>query len=121
MVFGLVVGSAAIVVIGSLVLWLARACRSATLPRNWILGYRTAVTLRDANAWAAVNRAPAPYLFIAGIGMIVAALAGLLLALAGATDLAPGFLGSACAWLILWVVVGYFPALRAERAYKRRP
>lgn len=105
---------------GILALRWARACRRGTLPRNWILGYRTPLTLRDKTAWEAVNRASAPFILIAGSGLILAGIAGAVLALTHTTDIVPVVVGSSIVWLIAWILIGLVPAVRAERAYRQR-
>lgn len=115
----LVIASSALLVLGLLILWWARACRRGTLPRNWIFGYRTVLTLRDQDAWVSVHRATAPYLLIAGIGVTGAAVIGIVLAVTGVTDVVPALLGSSIGWLLVWVLISFVPAVRAERNYKR--
>lgn len=115
----LLIASGVVFALGTLVLWWARACWRGTLPQNWILGFRTRLTLRDPAAWKAVHRALAPCVAVAGVGLLLGALGGVLLALLGARNAAPVFLGSSVIWLFAWLLIGLVPAIRAERAYKR--
>lgn len=114
------IASAAVLVAGLLVLWWARACRHGTLPKNWVLGYRTPLTLRDREAWIAVNRASAPLIAIAGVGPIAAAVVGIVLSLIGVLKATPVLLGSSLVWILIWALLGILPAARAERAYRRQ-
>ncbi|WZH36352.1 MAG: SdpI family protein [Microbacterium enclense] len=117
---GIVAASVLVLVAGLLALWWARASLRGTLPRNWLLGYRTPLTLSDKDAWTTVNRAPAPFALTGGIGAGIAALAALVLALFGAGAIAPAFLGVGMAWLLLWTILGIIPAHRAARRYRLR-
>ncbi|KRC60864.1 hypothetical protein ASE14_07825 [Agromyces sp. Root81] len=110
--------SAVILAVGVLVLWWARECRRGTLPRNWIFGYRTKLTLSDDQAWVVVNRASAPFIAIAGFGLIVAAIVGIIAALVGASAVASALIGSSIVWLLGWVLIGIIPAARAARKYQ---
>ncbi|MDF2993475.1 MAG: SdpI/YfhL protein family [Microbacterium sp.] len=118
----IVAASVLVLVATLLTLWWARATRRGTLPRNWLLGYRTPLTLSDEDAWTTVNRASAPFALTGGIGAGISALAALVLAVFGGGAVAPAFLGVGTAWLLLWTVLGIIPAHRAARRYRlRRP
>lgn len=116
---GIVISSLLVVLAGLLVLWWARAAHRGTLRRNPLFGYRTALTLKDENAWIAVNRASAPWAAAAGAGAILAGLAAMIVALLGQQSIAPVFLGSGLIWLLAWSLLGIIPAQRAARSYKR--
>ncbi|WP_054686012.1 SdpI family protein [Microbacterium sp. No. 7] len=117
------IGAALVAALALLVLWWARACRRGTFRRSRIAGYRTALTLRDDHAWVAVHRAASPFLAVAGVGALVGTIAGAVLALAGVAGAAAA-LGASVAWVLpwvlLWALLGLIPAVRAERAYRRR-
>lgn len=115
----MLIASGVVLLVGVLVLWWASACRRGTLPRNWIFGYRTLLTLRDSSAWVAVNRASAPFITIAGGGLIVGAILGVILSLFDATEEVPLLVGSSIVWLVAWTLVGIVPAIRAERTYRQ--
>lgn len=109
-----------VAVVGALTVWYADACRRGTVRRQWILGYRTALTMRDANAWTTVHRAMAPPLYAAGAGAALGGLACTLLALVGATGALPAVLGGSLVWLLLGVVLSGLPAAAAARAYQAK-
>ena len=113
------IGAVLMVLLGMLVLWWARASQRGTLRQRWILGYRTALTLHDKNAWITVHKATAPYLYIGGIGAIGAGVVASVLAVTELGTTAAVLLGVAVAWVLLWVIVSFFPATAAARAYKR--
>ncbi|MGO1851840.1 MAG: SdpI family protein [Microbacteriaceae bacterium] len=115
----MLISSGAVLALGILVLWWARACRNGTLPRNWLFGYRTAVTLKDKAAWDAVNRASAPFITIAGCGLLLGAVLGASFALLGLTGPFPTIVGGSFVWLVAWVLAAIVPAVRAERAYRQ--
>ncbi|WP_058596295.1 SdpI family protein [Microbacterium testaceum] len=116
---GIVVASLLVLVAGLLSLWWARASWRGTLPQNWLFGYRTPLTLSDKDAWTTVNRAPAPFAAVGGIGASAAAVMALVLTLLGLSSIAPAFFGAGLGWLLLWTVLGIVPAHRAGRNYKR--
>ncbi|WP_449406884.1 SdpI family protein [Microbacterium maritypicum] len=107
-----------IAAVGALVVWYADACRRGTVRRQRILGYRTALTLRDPKAWIAVHRAVAPLLYIAGGGAVLAGMAGAALALFGITAAVPFVLGGAVVWLLLCTVLSGLPGAAAARGYR---
>lgn len=115
----LLAASLAVVTAGFFVLWWARACRRGTLRRNWVFGYRTLLTLRDDQAWVTVNRAPAPLLTIAAVGVIAGGATALVLTLVGGSAPVPALLGSSIVWLLVWIVASVVAAVRAERRYKQ--
>jgi hypothetical protein len=115
---GIFVAAAVVVAGGGLVLWLARACFRGTLPRQWLLGYRTPLTMRNRDAWVVVNRAAAPLIAVGGGGGILAGLVAMILAAVDRVDIAPGVLGGGLVWVILWLVLGVFPAAIAARKYR---
>lgn len=115
---GVIVAAMVLVAVGALVLWWANACRHGTFGRQRVLGYRTLLTLRDKDAWTAAHRAAAPLMFVAGGGVVVIAIGGAILSVAG-VDFAPSFLGIAVGWLLLWLLLGFIPAVVASHAYKR--
>ncbi|NIG66777.1 hypothetical protein GLO27_19155 [Microbacterium sp. Be9] len=82
-----------IAAVGALVVWYADACRRGTVRRQRILGYRTALTMRDPKAWITVHRATAPMFYLAGGGAVLAGLAGGGLAMLGITAAVPFVLG----------------------------
>jgi hypothetical protein len=53
---GIYLAAVAVIVVGGLVLWWARACGRGTFRRNAILGYRTPLTLANNDAWIAVRK-----------------------------------------------------------------
>ncbi|EYT57095.1 SdpI family protein [Microbacterium sp. UCD-TDU] len=107
-----------IAVFGALVVWYADACRRGTVRRQRILGYRTALTMRDPKAWITVHRAMAPMFYLAGGGAVLAGLAGGVLALLGITAAVPFVLGGAIVWLLLWTVLSVMPGAAAARDYR---
>ena len=115
-----VIAPVLVAVIAALTLWYADACRRGTVRRQWILGYRTALTMRDANAWTTVHRAMAPLLYAAGAGAALGGAAGILLALVGATEALPAVLGGSLIWLLLGVMLSGLPAAAAARAYQAK-
>lgn len=106
-----------IVAVGALVVWYADACRRGTVRRQRILGYRTALTMRDPRAWITVHRAMAPMSYLAGGGAVLAGLAGGALMLLGITAAVPFVLGGAIVWLLLWTVLSGLPGAAAARDY----
>lgn len=117
--FGFIVASLIVLVLGLLTTWWANASWRGTLPRNWILGYRTKLTLSDKNAWVAVNSASAPSVLIAGVGASLAAVVGAVLATVNLEIITPVFLGGGIVWLLGWVLAGLVPARRASKRYVR--
>lgn len=113
------IGAALVVLLGLLVLWWARASQRGTLRQQWIFGYRTALTLNDKNAWITVHKATAPYLYIGGFGAIGAGVVAGVLSVTELGNTAAVLLGVAVGWVLLWVIVSFFPAAAAARAYKR--
>lgn len=107
-----------VIVVGALTVWYADACRRGAVRRQRILGYRTALTLRDAQAWVTVHRAMAPVLYVAGAGAVVGAVAGALLELVGADEAVAAVLGVSLAWLLLGAVLSGIPAVVAARDYR---
>lgn len=107
-----------IAAVGALVVWYADACRRGTVRRQRILGYRTALTMRDPKAWITVHRAMAPLSYIAGGGAVLAGLAGGVLVLLGITGAVPFVLGGAIVWLLLWTVLSVLPGAAAARDYR---
>lgn len=112
------IGPILVAAVGALVLWYADACRRGTVRRQRILGYRTALTLRDPKAWITVHRAMAPVLYIAGAGAFLAGLVGALMVLLGTTAAVPFVLGSAVVWLLLGTVLSGLPGAAAVRDYR---
>lgn len=110
------VGAVLVALFGVLLVWLARACRRGTFPRQALVGYRTPTTLRDDAAWVAVHRAWAPCVLIAGVGALIGACAAVLVVYTPADHLAPAFLGGSLVWVVLLVLVGVIPARAAARA-----
>lgn len=115
---GVIIAAIVLIAVGALVLWWASACRRGTFGRQWVLGYRTPLTLRDKEAWTAAHRAAGPLMLVAGGGVIVIAIVGAILSVA-AVDFAPLFLVIAVGWLLLWLLLGFIPAVVASHAYKR--
>lgn len=107
-----------IAAVGALVVWYADACRRGTVRRQGILGYRTALTMRDPQAWIVVHRAMAPLFYIAGGGAVLAGLAGGALVLLGITAAVPIVLGGAIVWLLLRTVLSVLPGAAAARDYR---
>lgn len=107
-----------IAAVGALVVWYADACRRGTVRRQRILGYRTALTMRDPKAWITVHRATAPMFYLAGGGAVLAGLAGGGLAMLGITAAVPFVLGGAIVWLLLWTVLSAIPGAAAARDYR---
>ena len=114
------VAPALIVLLGGLVIRFASACRRGRVRRQWLLGYRTALTLRDPKAWNIVHRAMAPALYTAGTGALLGGVGGATLILFGATAAAPFALGGAVVWLILWILLSGVPGAAAARNYAGR-
>lgn len=114
------IGAALVVLLGLLVLWWARASQRGTLRQQWIFGYRTALTLSDRNAWITVHKATAPYLYIAGFGAITAGIVAGILSFTELETPAAVLLGTAIGWVLLWIIVSFFPAAAAARSYKRQ-
>ncbi|MBO1739298.1 SdpI family protein [Leifsonia sp. TF02-11] len=117
---GVVVGSLLIIVVSALVLWWASASKRGTLRRNHILGYRTRFTLSDDDVWVTVNRAIAPFLFIAGIGAIFGAVVALVVGLIGAPEAGAIVIVVSVAWIFVWLVLTLIPAHARARALKQR-
>lgn len=117
---GIVVGSLLVIAVAALVLWWASACKRGTLRRNHILGYRTPFTLSDDDVWATVNRAIAPFLFIAGIGAIFGAVVALVVGLIGAPEAGAIMIVGSVAWILVWFVLTLIPAHARARALKKR-
>ncbi|QEA30069.1 SdpI family protein [Microbacterium sp. CBA3102] len=113
------IGAVLVVLLGLLVLWWARASQRGTLRQQWIFGYRTALTLHDKNAWITVHKATAPYLYIGGFGATGAGVVAGVLTVTEFGNTAAVLLGVAVGWVLLWVIVSFFPAAAAARAYKR--
>ncbi|XPP25618.1 MAG: SdpI family protein [Leucobacter sp.] len=113
------IGAALVVLLGLLVLWWARASQRGTLRQQWIFGYRTLLTLRDKSAWITVHKATVPYLYVAGIGVVLAGVAAGVLYLAKLDAIAAVVLGTAIGWLFVWILVSFIPAAAAARSYQR--
>lgn len=98
-----------LLVAGLLMLWTSSRARRGTLPRNFWIGIRTTSTLRSGAAWRAGHTAAAVPIAIGGVGLLVAAVAAVLLgddhAIVGAM--------AGCAWIVAWLIVGSVAASRA--------
>ena len=114
-----VIGSCVALGLGAVVLWWGRACQSGKLPQNWILGYRTKLTLTNEQAWVAVHKAAAPWILLAGTGVVIAGLTGVVLALINELTAARVALGLSAPWVLLWVLVGFTVSSRAAKTYKK--
>lgn len=115
---GISIAAVILVALGALVLWWASACRRGKFGRQWVLGYRTPLTLRNQDAWVAAHRAAAPLMFIAGGGAIMLAIVGFILFVSGVVS-APLFFAIAVGWLLLWLILGFIPALSAAHSAAR--
>ncbi|PRB63298.1 hypothetical protein CQ021_16450 [Microbacterium sp. MYb24] len=104
--------------VGALVVRYADASRRGTVRRQRLLGYRTALTMRDPKAWIVVHLAMAPLFYIAGGGAVLAGLAGGALVLLGITAAVPFVLGGAIVWLLLWTVLSGLPGAVAAGDYR---
>lgn len=113
------ISAALVVLLGLLVLWWARASQRGTFRQQWMLGYRSALTLRDKNAWITVHKAIVPSLYAGGFGAVAAGVVAGILLLIKLDSGAAVLLGVGTGWVLLWVVVSFFPASAAARAYKR--
>lgn len=113
----LAIGAILVVLLGALFAWWAWLCSRGMFRRQWVIGYRTALTLRDDEAWAQVHRALAPTLLVAAVGCIMAGVGALVLLLAGLDSAAQVSVGVAPAWVLVWIVIGFFPARRAAKSY----
>ncbi|QYM62841.1 SdpI family protein [Microbacterium sp. Se5.02b] len=111
-----IAGAGVMVLFGAALLWWARASRRGTFPRQRILGYRTSRTLRDGDAWVSAHRAMAPLLFVAGGGVVLAALAAATAVLVGHADVGRVLLGGAVVWGLVLVIGSALPAASAARS-----
>ncbi len=116
---GIYLAALAVVILGVLILWWARACRRGTFRRNHVLGYRTSLTLSNDDAWIAVHRAIAPFVFVAGIGAVLAALVAALLAVFQVAAVPQVLLGMSVIWILLWVLLGIIPGHLAARGVRK--
>lgn len=116
---GIVVGSLIVIMVSALVLWWASASKRGTLRRNHILGYRTPFTLSD-DVWVTVNRAIAPFLFVAGIGAVVGAVLALVVGLIGAPEAGAIVVVGSVVWIFVWLVLTLIPAHARARTLKQR-
>ena len=113
------VGALALAGFAALLAWWARSAHTGSLPRNALLGYRSRLTLHDAEAWRVVNRATSASVYVAAAGTAFGAVLSIVLAPTVGPDAAAAALGTAVVWALVWIILGFFPARRASREYKR--
>jgi hypothetical protein len=111
------IGAVLVIMLGAVLAWWARLCSLGLFRRQWLLGYRTALTLKDDKAWVQVHRALAPALWVAALGCIIAGASALMLNLAGMDAAAHICVGVAPVWALAWVAEGLYPAHKAAKAY----
>ncbi len=104
---------AMLIAAGILLVVVALKSRSGTLPRNWVVGLRTPLTLASDEAWDTAHRAGAPALMVGAVATIVAGVALLFRPANGAgLVIALGGVG----WLLGWVFRAAQLGIRAARA-----
>jgi hypothetical protein len=113
----LAIGAVLVILLGALLAWWAWLCSRGMFRRQWLIGYRTPLTLKDDQAWVQVHRAFAPTLLIAAVGCIMAGVGAVVLFLAGLGLAAQISLGVAPAWVLVCMIIGFIPARRTAKAY----
>lgn len=98
-----VIPAIALIVSGALVMLVGQLARHGRLPRNDLVGVRTARIMRSADSWSTAHRVAGPYLVVAGAGMLPAGIAILVVRSDSAVAIAA--LGGA-AWLLVFVLLG---------------
>jgi len=112
-------GALGVAVFAVLLAWWSRAAQKGRLPRNWILGYRSRLTMRDTRAWREVNAATSLPLAVAATGAAVGAVVAVIIAVTGSAASAAGALGLGLVWALVWVLGGLVPAHRVARRLAR--
>lgn len=115
------VGALALAGFAALLAWWARSAHTGSLPRNALLGYRSRLTLHDAEAWRVVNRATSASVYVAAPGTAFGAVLSIVLAPTVGPDAAAAALGTAVVWALVWIIVGFFPASGLARICARGP
>ena len=113
------IGPAAAIVVGLLILWWGFACRAGRFPRNPILGYRTAAALRNRDTWNAAHRGYAPWSIAAGGVLAVAGIVALIGVLAGASGIVGPSIVVGIVVLLAAMIAGGFAAHRTLATYLR--
>lgn len=101
-----------LLVAGLILLTVALRARSGTLPRNWIVGIRTATTLTDDAAWQRAHLAGATPLLIGSVGTM---LAGVVLLLRPTNGFGLAVIIAGISWLLFWVIRSGIVGQRAAK------
>ncbi|KIP53568.1 hypothetical protein [Leucobacter komagatae] len=117
--WGQLAGSYGVIGFGVLLLWWAAASRRGTLPRQWLLGHRTSLTLSSHDAWVAVNRALAPTIAAAGLGAVGAGVVAMSAFVVRAEKLGLFAFLVGIAWGVIVSCGSVVPGAIASRRYAR--